>query len=175
MIILEASPRTKGYGAYLGDIVARKYASTRIHLAGLTYSGCKACMACQNGGSTCALNDDLRQILIDFQTETRIVLIAPNYMGFMNAAAKQVVERLYCMKDANKQSRFAEGTKLAFFMTQGSGNRDTGSLCMNWMRNIIEHYGIKFYGHVVPNCAYDNTDAVRIKEDEIKMNLGMFF
>lgn len=175
MLIVESSHRSVN-GTYLADMIAAKYTGAeRLRLSEIKFSGCTACKKCRENDSTCVMQDDLSPVLAKLPEEKQIVLIAPNYMGFMNGEMKLFMDRLYCMRRPNKQSRFAEGTKLAFFLTQGSGNRGKGELCQGWLKTITEHYAVKFYGHTLPNCSDDNTDGVRLKQEEIMMNLGFFF
>ncbi|MDR2870458.1 MAG: NAD(P)H-dependent oxidoreductase [Deferribacteraceae bacterium] len=176
MLIIETSFRSSN-GAYLANFIAEKYPSARrIRLADMVFSGCRACKQCKGAGADlCVIDDDLSPIMASLLQEKQIVLIAPNYMGFMAGEAKLFIDRLYCMRDSAKKSRFAEGTKLAFFLTQGSGNRASGELCLGWLKSVCEHHMIKFYGHTIANCAEGNNDGVRIKQEEIAMNLGFFF
>lgn len=175
MLIVESSHRSVN-GSYLANMVAEKYpGAERLRLADIKYTGCTACKKCREADSTCVLEDDLTPVLKKLTSEKSIVLISPNYMGFMNGGMKMFLDRFYCMRDSHKRSRFTEGAKLAFFMTQGSGNRNKGDLCVNWLKNMCEHYSLKYYGHTIPNCADDNTDGVRLKQEEIGMNLSFFF
>ncbi len=50
-----------------------------------------------------------------------------------------------------------------------------GNMAANWAKGFFEQYGLKTFTFVIPNCGYDNTDGVKIKLDEIKMNVSMFF
>ncbi|MCD8569145.1 MAG: hypothetical protein LRY50_12815 [Geovibrio sp.] len=45
---------------------------------------------------------------------------------------------------------------------------------MEWAKRVFTHYGLKFYGMVIPNCAADSRDGIRLKMDEIRMSLSMF-
>lgn len=47
-------------------------------------------------------------------------------------------------------------------------------MAANWAKRFFEQYGLKTFTMIIPNCNYDNTDGVKIKLDEIKMNVSMF-
>ena len=176
-LLVECSPRKDGNGAYLANVIAEKYTDERVEkikLVDLNYGGCIACRKCKEQDSLCVQKDDLTPWLTELVKIDRIVLIAPNYMGFINGDTKQFTDRWYCMRDKQKISRFKEEAKLLFLFTQESTQRDNGDYTLNWMKRFAERYRLKFYGLTVPNCAYDNRDGVRIKKDEIMMSISFF-
>lgn len=173
-LIVESSPRGIN-GSYLAEKLASKYGGVDVlRLKDISFSGCKACGECRKNDSLCVLKDDLSYWLEKLEHEKQIILISPNYFGFVNGEMKMFTDRFYCMRKANKNTRFAEGAKLVFIVTQGSPNRSAGDRALEWMKAVVERYSIKFYGHVIPNCQ-DNTDGVRLKEEEVMMNISFFF
>ena len=176
-VLVECGPRKDGNCAYLANLIAEKYTGDtvdRLRLWDLRYSGCMACRKCKEGDSLCVQKDDLTPWLEKLTDVDRIVLIAPNYMGFINGETKQFIDRWYCLRDSRKMSRFKDDAKLLFLFTQGSAQRDNGNNAQNWMKRLAEGYKLKFYGLTVPNCAYDNHDGVRLKKDEIMMSISFF-
>ncbi|MDR2884710.1 MAG: flavodoxin family protein [Deferribacteraceae bacterium] len=174
-ILIEASPNKNGNGTYLADKITTRYEEvTRIRLWDLLYRGCKGCRECKEKNTFCTQDDDIKGLFPKLADADRIVIIAPNYMGFISGELKQLIDRLYCMKDSDKRSRFKDSAKLVFLFTQGSPTRDHGDRAQQWIKSIADSYNLKYYGITIPNCAKDNTDAVRIKEDEIMMSLSFF-
>ncbi|MDR0453775.1 MAG: NAD(P)H-dependent oxidoreductase [Deferribacteraceae bacterium] len=176
-LLIECGSRKDGNGAYLADMIVEKYANEnvkRVNLRDLRYSGCLACRKCKDQDSLCVQRDDLTPLFAGLAEVDRLVLIAPNYMGFVNGDTKQFTDRWYCMKDTRKISRFKEGAKLLFLFTQGSALRDHGDNAQHWMKRIADSYSLGFYGITVPNCAYDNHDGVRLKKEEIMMSISFF-
>ncbi len=176
-LLVECGPRDDGNCAYLAGLIAEKYADENVQklkLWDLQYRGCSACRKCKEQDSFCVQEDDLKPWLAGLAKVDRVVLIAPNYMGFVNGEAKQFIDRWFCMKDRQKISRFKESAKLLFLFTQGSAQRDHGDNAQGWMKRVAEGYRLKFYGLTIPNCASDNHDGVRLKKDEIMMSISFF-
>ena len=174
--IIDSSPREDGNGNWIADRLAEKYPdSERLKLSKMTYSGCKACGSCRKNNSFCIQNDDLGKYLSRFAEANGLILVAPNYMGFINGTAKSMLDRFYCMRTAEKMSRFKEGTKFAFLLTQGSHNRDKGSAAVDWMKRFAENYQLKYLGLTVPGCNNDNLDGIKLKKEDILMNFSFFF
>lgn len=176
-ILVESSPRRNGNGAYLADKIAKKYEAEgvkRLKLCDINFNGCTACRKCRENDSLCVQDDGLKEWLQEVRGAKRVILIAPNYMGFIDGRMKAFLDRWYCMIDSKKFTRFQEGAKLLFLFTQGSAQRDHGDVCQSWMKRVAEGCKLKFYGLTVPNCSYDNHDGVRLKEEEIMMSVSFF-
>jgi multimeric flavodoxin WrbA len=177
ILLIEASPRKKGNGAFLADRIEERFKDKGIHrfrLSEMNFKDCLACRSCRKNDSICVTNDDMQKlypILLDADT---IVLISPSYYGFVNGEAKKFVDRLYCMKKADKTSRYKEGAKLVFLFTMGKGNRDRGNNAQEWLKQIADNSALKFYGVSIPNCSFENTDGVSLKAEEVLMGISFF-
>jgi multimeric flavodoxin WrbA len=177
ILLLEASPRKKGNGAYLADKIAERFKENQIHrfrLSELEFKDCLACRGCKRNDSLCVTKDDMQKIyplLLDADT---IVLVAPSYYGFVNGEAKKFVDRLYCMKKADKTSRYKQGAKLVFLLTMGKANRDKGNSTQDWLKQIADNNALKFYGVSIPNCSFENTDAISLKAEEVLTGISFF-
>lgn len=74
-------------------------ASEIIHLADLSFSGCRSCFACKlkDGDSLgrCAVKDDLTQILERILDADALVISMPIYFGDVPGIARNLFERLW--------------------------------------------------------------------------------
>lgn len=177
ILIINASPRKNGNSAFIAKETAEKYAGENvelIHLSSLNLRPCTACRSCKKNNSLCVIKDDMEGIYPKLLDVDRIIFISPNIFGFLSSLGKIFTDRFFCLKTSDKKTKFNEGKKLIFILTQGSPNRSHADMTLNWAKNFFEHYGIKTYPIVVPNCSSENLDGVKLKIDEIKMNISMF-
>ncbi|MDR2400149.1 MAG: flavodoxin family protein [Deferribacteraceae bacterium] len=177
ILLIEASPRKNGNGAYIAAKIFDRFKDkgvTRFRLSEMDFKDCLACRSCKKNDSVCITKDDMQKIypfLLDADT---IILISPSYYGFVNGEAKKFIDRLYCMKKADKTSRYKEGAKLVFLLTMGKGNRDRGNFTQEWLKQIADNSSLKFYGVSIPNCSFDNTDGALLKAEEVLMGVSFF-
>ena len=175
MLIINASPRTQGNSAFLAEALQRHYTNSEIiHLANLNLKTCTSCMSCKNNNSLCIISDDMTPIYKKLLDADKIVFISPNIFGFLSSLGKIFTDRFYCLKTADKKTKFDEGKKVIFLFNQGSPNRDHGSMAVNWAKNFFENYGLKTFTMIIPNCSVDSFEGAEIKLEEIKMNISMF-
>jgi multimeric flavodoxin WrbA len=173
MIIVESSPRRTGNGSYLAERLEQKYPDNiHIRLREMNFKGCLSCGLCRKNDSFCVQKDELTSVYPQLAEADHIVLISPNYMGFLNGEAKAFLDRFYCMRDADKRSRFKEGATFIFLFTQEAHNRDKGSLAVDWMKRFAEKYSMKYFGMTIPGCERDSMDGVKLKEQDVMMNLS---
>lgn len=176
-LIINASPRRNGNSAFIAKEAYEKYADDNvelIHLSSLNIHPCTACRSCKKNNSLCVIKDDMVDIYPKLLNADRIIFISPNIFGFLSSLGKIFTDRFFCLKTSDKKTKFSEGKKLIFILTQGSPNRAHADMTINWAKNFFEHYGIKTYTIVVPNCSSENLDGAKLKIDEIKMNISMF-
>ena len=176
ILIINASPREKGNSSFIANELVSKYGNEAevINLRDLNLLPCTSCRTCKTNNSLCVLEDDLVDIYPKLLSAEKIIFLSPNIMGFISSLAKIFTDRFYCLRDSNKKSRFEEGKKLIFIYTQGSPSRAHGEMATNWAKSFFEGYGIKTFTMIIPNCSHENYDGVKIKLDEIKMNVSMF-
>jgi len=69
-----------------------------VNLYRLNYTGCRSCFACKLKGKTygqsCAIKDDLHDVLADMADADGIVLGSPIYFGEITGQLKSFVERM---------------------------------------------------------------------------------
>lgn len=176
VIIVNASPRKDGNSAFIAGEVAAMYDGEAeiINLNALDMKSCTACRACKNTGSLCVIKDDMAEIYPKMLNADKIIFISPNIFGFISSLGKIFTDRFYCLKTADKKTKFEEGKKAVFIFTQGSPSRDHANTAMNWAKNFFERYGLKTFTMVIPNCSDSNLDGAKIKINEIKTNVSMF-
>ena len=176
ILIINASPRKSGNSSFIAESLMEKYAGECevINLRQLEMKPCTACRSCKTNNSLCVIKDGISETYPKLLSADKIIFISPNIMGFISSLAKILTDRFYCLKTSDRKSRFEEGKKMFFILTQGAADRSHGDMAANWAKKFFEQYGLKTYTMVIPNCAYDNTDGVKIKLDEIKMNVSMF-
>ena len=177
ILIINASPRKNGNSSFISNALTEKYADECevINLNQLELKPCTACRSCKANDSLCVINDDIStQVYSKLLSADKIILISPNIMGFISSLAKILTDRFYCLKTADRKTKFEENKKMFFILTQGAADRNHGEMAASWAKRFFEQYGLKTFTMVIPNCSYDNHDGVKIKLDEIKMNVSMF-
>ena len=102
-ILINASPRKNRNTAAILERVregleAGGCETKTVHLADLSFTGCKGCLACKVKGSRCnglcALRDDLRPVLEEVLAADILVLGSPVYWHYPTALARAFTERL---------------------------------------------------------------------------------
>jgi len=175
VFIINGSPRKKGNSAFVANSLLEKYPEANlINLNDLTFKGCQSCYSCRKNNTFCVVNDDLKDILPELVDADLLIVISPNYYGFISGQLKLFLDRWYCLKDANRVSKFKNGAKMFFVMTQGAQNRDHANLATNWLKKIAEGFNLKYYAYVIPGCSSENVDMAKMKIDDLKMHLNMF-
>lgn len=177
ILIINSSPRKNGNSSFISYALAEKYSGECevINLSQLDIKPCTACRSCKVNNSLCVIKDDISSIVYPkLLSADKIILISPNIMGFISSLAKILTDRFYCLKTADRKTKFEENKKMFFILTQGAADRSHGEMASSWAKRFFEQYGLKTFTMVIPNCSYDNTDGVKIKLDEIKMNVSMF-
>ncbi|WP_242347950.1 flavodoxin family protein [Mucispirillum schaedleri] len=177
ILIINASPRKSGNSTFIAESLKEKYGDSCqvVNLAELNMKPCTSCRSCKINNSFCVIKDDISELYSKLLSADKIILISPNIMGFISSHAKILTDRFYCLKTSERKTKFEEGKKMFFILTQKSADRSHGNMAANWAKGFFEQYGLKTFTFVIPNCGYDNTDGVKIKLDEIKMNVSMFF
>ncbi len=122
---IHGSPRLEGNSAQLMNAMLKQVeangATTKTyHLNTLTIRGCQACYSCRRQGNegTCAIKDDMHQILDDVLSAHAVVLASPVYMWQMTAQAKLFTDRLMPVLKPDYSSRLT-GQRLVSLYTQG--------------------------------------------------------
>jgi multimeric flavodoxin WrbA len=134
IICLLGSPRTNGNSTTLAnrfiETAVRLGAETRtFELNQLTYRGCQGCGACKTSLDTCALKDDLTEVLEAIKKSEVLVLATPVYFRDIPGQVKCFMDRTFSFLVPDyitnpKCSRVPPGKKLVFIITQGSPDEE---------------------------------------------------
>jgi multimeric flavodoxin WrbA len=179
ILIVSGSPRQKGNSGTICSKLTSMYEEkgndvTYLYLNGLKMIGCQGCLSCRKNNTMCIQKDELGEMLESFLTYDLFVMATPNYYGFIAGQMKCFMDRWYCFKDNSRRTKFGEGKKIFFIVTQGSPNRDHSRNIIEWSKYVFEGFGLKYYGYVVPNCSFESNDMVNMKMQEIVMHINMF-
>lgn len=98
VLILSGSPRKGGNSDILCDEFMRGAAESgnavkKIRVAEKNVGYCRACYACRKSGGTCAIKDDMAEILEEMIQADVIVLASPVYFYSVDAQLKAVIDR----------------------------------------------------------------------------------
>jgi multimeric flavodoxin WrbA len=104
ILMICSSPNAEGNTSRIMNEVARqlreKGAEIRWHdLTKMKVAGCQGCRRCQAEGS-CAIHDDMQQVVADLQWADAFMLGSPVYMGSETGQTKCLIDRLYCLHQA---------------------------------------------------------------------------
>lgn len=174
-VVINASPRNEGNSSFVVNNLKESLAGDVkiVPVNELRFSGCQGCRKCRQLDSFCVLNDEMNDYYDDLTTADAIVVVSPNYYGFITGQLKLFMDRWYCMKDKRGISRFKESAKMFFVLSQGSPDRNHGETANRWMKHVAEAFGMKFFSYIIPECSADERDMVKMKIPDIKMHLKM--
>jgi multimeric flavodoxin WrbA len=177
VLIVNGSPRAGGNSYWLSQQLMEKYADEEcecVNLRELSFTNCGGCANCRSGAGICETEDGLKDVLPKLLETDLQILISPNYYSAVTGICKIYLDRWSCLRKKSGIPQFRPEQKIFFVFVQGSPNRGHGEAAVQWAKNLFTNYGLKYYGMVIPNCASGSRDGIRLKLDEIKMNLNMF-
>ncbi len=127
ILVVKSSPRKHGNTNSIIDKILEG-AEENGHLVlpydlnEMSYRGCQACRVCKEKGVYCVLNDDLNDYWNKLRTADVLILGSPNYMGTVSGLFKSFIDRHYCTKDINMNSKLQPGKKAVLVFSQGNSN-----------------------------------------------------
>jgi multimeric flavodoxin WrbA len=91
----------------------------------LSYRGCQGCCACKTKLDSCALKDDLTEVLEAIKEADALVLSSPVYFSDIPGQVKSFIDRTYSYLKPNyitdpTPSRVPRGKKALLILTQGA-------------------------------------------------------
>ncbi|WP_022851652.1 flavodoxin family protein [Limisalsivibrio acetivorans] len=177
VMIFNASPRPGGNSDWLSDELVKKYNTEELkyyQLRELNFGNCHGCTNCKTGDGFCEVEDDLKPVFQEILDSDLIVFISPNYYAQITGLGKTFLDRWACLRKRKGIPQFRPEQKMFFIMPQGSSNRSHGEPANEWAKRLFTMFGLKYYGMVIPGCASQSRDGIRLKLDDIKMSLNMF-
>ena len=174
LLLIDGSGRADGNGACLAELIASKYpAVKRVNLRDLDFKDCNSCGDCRKQNCICTIKDELQPYYSDFTEADRIILISPSYYGLPSGDVKKLIDRWYCMKMPKKQSRFKDGAKILFFLTQGS-RRKISYFTLFWLKMVMKNHKLKYKGIRLTGCSFDDHKGIKNRESVITKLLRKF-
>lgn len=154
VLILSGSPRKNGNSDILCDEFMKGATSSgntveKIRIAEKNISYCRACYACLSNG-TCAIKDDMAEILQKMIDADVIVLASPVYFYSIDAQLKAVIDRTVARWLEIKNKEFY------YIMTAADeeiSSMDTTLACFRGYADCVE--GAKEMGVIYGTGAYE--------------------
>jgi multimeric flavodoxin WrbA len=142
IICVLGSPRRDGNST----TIAKRFIETTVSLGAdihtfelnrLNYRGCQGCCACKTKLESCALKDDLTEVLEAVKEANVIVLSTPVYMGDIPGQVKCFIDRTYSFLKPDyivnpSPSRVPPGKVVLLILTQGAPEKG--------MSDVISRY-----------------------------------
>lgn len=174
--IVNGSPRKNGNS----DYIAKNLSSISfdgdvsvLNLTDMNFSGCQGCRKCRINKSLCVVDDDVSSVLSRIVNSDIVIIISPNYYGFITGQMKLFLDRWFCLKDESGNTKFKNNGKLFFIMPQGSPDRNHGETANGWMKKVSEGFSLKYFSYVIPGCKNNSLDIAKMKFSDIKMHINM--
>lgn len=127
ILVVKSSPRKQGNTNSIIDRIIEGAAENghlvrAYDLNEMSFRGCQACRTCKEKGVYCILNDDLNDYWDKLRTADVLILGSPNYMGTVSGLLKSFIDRHYCTKDINMNTKLQPGKKAVLVFSQGNSN-----------------------------------------------------
>ena len=111
VLILSGSPRKKGNSDLLCDEFLRGAKESgnqveKIFVCDKKIGYCKACYYCEKSGDTCAIKDDMAEILEKIHLADVIVMASPVYFYSIDAQLKALIDRCVAQWTKIKNKEF---------------------------------------------------------------------
>jgi multimeric flavodoxin WrbA len=141
ILAFNGSPRKKWNTATLLEKALEGAASQGaktelIHLYDLNFKGCMSCFSCKTRGGysygTCAVKDDLAQILKKIEEADALILGSPIYFGTVSGVMRSFMERLmfpYLTYTDPPQSLFPKRINTGFIYSMNSTEQRMKEFC----------------------------------------------
>ncbi len=127
VLILSGSPRKGGNSDILCDEVLRGaeengHQVEKIFVRSKKIGYCNACYFCRDNGGTCAIKDDMSEILEKMHWADVIVMASPVYFYSIDAQMKSVIDRTLAQWTKIRSKEF-------YFIMTAAENSNTAMAC----------------------------------------------
>lgn len=162
VLILSGSPRKKGNSDILCDEFAKGAAAAghqveKIRVAEKNIAYCRACYACRGTG-TCAIKDDMAELLQKMIDCDVMVLASPVYFYSINAQLKAVIDRSVARWTEVKNKEFY------YIATAADGDKEaaeTTIACFRGYADCVE--GAQERGVIYGMGVYEKGEVITTK------------
>ena len=118
IIAVSGSPRVEGVtNSILLDILEKGaekgHFGKVVVLNRLELHGCQACGYCRKEGDKCAVDVKISALIEELPDSDMVLIGSPVYMGNVSAQLKMFIDRLYCLKDAQRKPRLKPKTDIS--------------------------------------------------------------
>jgi len=156
---LLGSPRKNGNTAQVLTLVeealkAAGHAVDRCWMNDYAVAGCQECNQCKAGSvELCGVYDDGIGLLKKIIEADAVVLAAPVFCWGFPGPMKTLLDRMYCLADAESTSRIS-GKPIALIVTAGGPEKDNADLLVKAYESMTAYMGAVTAGAlVIANCA----------------------
>jgi len=140
------SPRSSGVSSTVArrflEYAAKSGATTGTYnLAGMHYSGCRACERCKIDLKSCALKDDLTPLLRDIHDTDLLLLASPVYYGEVSGQFKTFFDRTFSYFESDFSCRIPAGKKAVIILAQANPDSSMFDDIFPRYKHWLEIYG----------------------------------
>ena len=124
VLAISGSPRKNGNTETVINRICEKleekgYEVDFTRLNDYPLQGCQACKYCRTKADHCRLEDNISSTLEKLKNSDILLLGAPNYMGSVSGQMKIFLDRMFSLKDQERNSRVPTGKKGILIFSQG--------------------------------------------------------
>lgn len=110
----------------------------------MNLKGCTGCKSCRKNGTLCIIQDDMQKYYKALETADVLFLTSPNYYGSICGPMVTFMNRHYCLKDDEGQSKLKKNIRMFAVFAQGAPeNFPRYTDTYNWYLNVFEKLGFQ--------------------------------
>lgn len=158
VMTLLGSPRKNGNTAQVLSLVETTlkeagHTVDRYWISSYAVAGCQECNQCKTGNvELCSVYDDGIMLLTKIIEADMVILAAPVFCWGFPGPMKTLLDRMYCLADAESTSRI-KGKPIALIVTAGGPEKDNADLLVKAYESMTAYMGAVTAGAlVIPNC-----------------------
>lgn len=141
-------------------------------------SGCDLCNRCKDN-QRCVINDDITPFLEDIIGCDSLIVSTPLVFGDMCSQLKTVIDRMYCILDADGKSIIGSEKKVAIVVSCNPGEEADGKYVAQLLQRILvdtfnfEHAGTILHvgGNILTEEQKDEAAVLGKKFDPVSGNM----
>lgn len=170
IMMVNGSPRKNGgtSAAFRALKAGMEVAGAQVaeyRLNDLSFRGCQGCMTCKQTGS-CALKDDLSEVLENLKTADALVLGSPIYMFAVSGQTSLFLNRLYALIDSSYQPYAGKMRRYLSVYSMGSPSAAYASAEADRIRQAMHMLGFEEADRITMTGVFPGMPACRLSEHE---------